>query len=177
MSESYEKYLKYKNKYINLKNELNGGMSQFERDRLNLDHINQTKQLYVEGIMRKCEHYAIKHPNFLKNKCKFYTLGISCYKTWKDYVQNLIKTQPYVGYKNLENFSEQDYEEINNKIKEIKIVDEYNNWAFHHSGINDINIINSLYNALITLNLNDPQIIKSKTDTLAKLEELEKNHP
>jgi hypothetical protein len=180
MSEYYEKYLKYKNKYVDLKNELNGGMSQTERDWFNLDLINQTKQQYVSGIMRKCEDYAIKYRYFLENKCKYNILGLTCYKTWKDYVQNLIKTQKYVNYKHLENFSEEDYKKINNKIKEIDKVDEYNKWAFHHLGIYNVDIINSLYNALITLDLKDPQIIESQTHAIAevaKLEELKKNPP
>ena len=180
MSEYYKKYLKYKNKYLDLKNELNGGNAQFELEWLRLDDINKTKQQYVSSIMRKCEHYAIKYPDFLKNKCKYDTLGLSCFKNWKDYVKNLIKTQQFVDYKNLENFSEEDYEKIKEKIKVINKIEEYKNWAFYHTGMYNVANINSLYDALITLDLKDPQIIGSQIHAIAevaKLEELEKNPP
>ena len=165
MSEYYNKYLKYKNKYIQLKNEMDGGNGK-NSNNTSLDSITTAKRNYVDNIMNKYKDYPSKHADFIANKC--YIGLFNCYKTWEKYIDAKNK-EPGIIYKKYINFSEADYQNIQNKIIEsTKLTDYYNKW---NKNINNSDIINSFYDALITIDLKGEDLLSLKT-TIDGLEKM-----
>lgn len=171
MSEYYDKYLKYKNKYIQLKNEMAGGK---KKPPLNEEQkCIKAKKSYVEEVLFFNSKYPEILKKFEKQKCIFFEHGEGmfwdeCYNTFDKYISSI---DP-IFHRFADKSAKEDYDKIHQIVTSITEKKDYEGWRkiYHYYDPTtpepDSEIINALYEAFKNLDVVNKEIKDAKSEVL-----------